>query len=253
MKRNPFLAMLFAAVLVLLQSCNFPQPALSANAATATALAGTQQGIPVTGATGTPAQAILSVNSSSYCRTGPGSAYGLVATLNPGAGFLVIGKFSSGNFWIIANPAGGACWVSGRSAVVAGDTSRLPEYPAPPRPTAAPGATPAVGATPTSNAGALPAPASLNATRVCARGSHGRVKIWVEDIMLTWQPSGGQAGYRLYADNQALTPAPANATSVNIQLTYAQSGPPTPHTLGVEAYNDSNTSPRASVIVAGCP
>ena len=79
------------------------------------------------------------------------------------------------------------------------------------------------------------------------------MKIWAEDIVLTWQPSTGQQGYRVYADNQLVTPAPADATSANIELTYAQVGGPVSHILAVEAFNGSSTSPQAMVTVPGCP
>ena len=127
MKRNGLLVMAVAAMLILLQACNFPRPTPTA-----------QAGIPVTGSTATPSQTVLSVRSMANCRTGPGSAYDRVFSLQPGSNYLVIGRYISGNFWIIANPAGGACWVSGKKAVVSGDISRLPVYPAPAKPTSVP-------------------------------------------------------------------------------------------------------------------
>ncbi len=255
MKRNPFLVVLFAAMLTLLQSCNFPRPTPTGQAyvETARAMAATQQAIPVTGGTGTPAQTILSVNSSTNCWTGPGKAYTLVFTLEPGSGYLVIGKYSSGNFWIIANPTGGACWVPGKHASVVGDTSRLPEYPAPATPTNTPNPTPTAGATATSSAGALPAPGQLSATRVCGKGFNGKAPVWVEGVVLTWQPSTGQSGYRVYQDNQPITPVAANATADTIQFVYSRGNTQPSDVFGVQAFNGSGSSPVVTVNVPRCP
>jgi hypothetical protein len=204
--------------------------------------------------TGTPSQIILSVRSMTNCRAGPGNAYDLVFSLEPGSGYLVIGKYSSGNFWIIANPAGGACWVSGKNATVAGDTSRLPVYPAPAKPTNAPSPTSTAAPAPTSGAGALPAPGALYASRVCGKGFHGKVPIWVEDVLLTWQPSVGQSGYRITSDNQPLTPVPGDATTDHIQFAYNRSdNSQAADTFGVQAFNDSGSSAVTTVSVPRCP
>lgn len=255
MRGNHLLLLLSAAMLIFLQSCNFPRPTPTGQqgAATATSVALTQQagGIPVTGGTGTPAQPILSAQTSLDCRMGPGSAYPLVATINPGSGFLVIGRYTAGNFWVIANPTGGSCWVSSRKTIVAGDTSRLPEYPAPPKATATP--SPTEAATATSVSGSLPAPANLKASRVCGKGFHGKTPIWIEGVVLTWQPSTGQEGYRVYHNGQLVAPLPADATLENVQITYPRSANGQPDSFGVEAYNGSATSVRATVNVPRCP
>src|SRR5512135_484215 len=106
MRANRLIPLLLIAMLVFLQSCNFPVPAATGRQGSATE---TAQAIPVTGGTGTPTTTILSVSKATKCRSGPGSTYNVVVTLNPGSGFVVIGKFAAGSFWIIANPAGGTC------------------------------------------------------------------------------------------------------------------------------------------------
>ncbi len=256
MKRNLFAPVLLVAMLAFLQACNFPRPTPMGqpNAATATALAATQQaaGVPVTGGTGTPTQTTLSVQTNTNCRVGPGSAYDLVATLKPGSSFLVIGKYSAGNFWIVANPTGGSCWVSGRNATVVGNTSNLPEYPAPANATATP--SPAALATATPAAGSLPAPGAVYASRVCAKGFSGQVPVWVEDVVLTWQPSVGQAGYRIYQDGQPVLAVTADSTTANLEFGYSRAGGhPLSDTFGVAAFDTSGTSAQSSVTVPSCP
>ncbi len=259
MKQNPLLAVLFAAMLVFLQSCNFPRPTpiSQQNSATATALAMTQQagGVPVTGGTGAPTTTTLAVQSPTPCRAGPGPAYPLVATLEPGAGFLVVGKNSGSTVWVIANPAGGTCWVLAKNAIISGDTSRLPVYPAPLRPTAAPSATDTApaGGGPGPNINAPASPTSLYASRVCAKGFIGKTPVWVEDVVLTWQPSYGQQGYRIFRNNQPISAVTSDATGDNIQFAYPRANGGGSDVFGVAAFNASGASPQALVTVPGCP
>lgn len=249
MKTNHFVLVLFTASLAFVQSCNFPVPAGTGRQLAATQTA--QALVPVTGGTGTPTTTILSVSTATKCRSGPGSAYDVVATLNPGSGFVVIGRYIAGNFWIIANPAGGTCWVASRNAIVAGNTARLPEYPAPP----VPAATPAATATTASSGGLIPgAPSALSGSRTCGRGFNGKTPIWVEDVVLSWQPGNGQTGYRIYLDNVLVSAVTGNSTTASLQVTYSRGGgQPVSDTFGVEAYNLFGASVVSSVVVLRCP
>ncbi len=131
MKSHLLTATVLVTMLIFMVSCNFPRP-------TATP----QAGIPVTGASSTPPNAILTVQTVTACRTGPGRAYDGVFKVKPGSSYVVVAKHSSDNFWIITNPVGGTCWVSGRNATVTGNTASLPEVPVPPKPTVTPNPTP---------------------------------------------------------------------------------------------------------------
>ncbi len=243
MKRSHLIPVLLIALLVLVEACNFPVPTPTAQQLSATETA--QAAVPVTGATGTPATTTLSVSTATPCRSGPGVAYSVLATLNPGSAFIIVGKYTAGNFWIIANPAGGTCWVFGKNAIVAGNTDRLPEYPAPPMPASTP--TPTAAA-----AGPVPtAPGGLSASRFCARGMNGKTLIWREDVVLTWQSSTGQIGYRIYRDNQPVLTI--DIPTADLQFTYNRNAGVSSDTFSVEAYNNSGASPRSSVYVPRCP
>ncbi len=129
MRKKHFALLALAALLVALPACNLPINPLAALGLST----GTPAGVPVTGGTptATPAVPQLSVTSATNCRTGPGKAYDLVFTANPGPDYTVVGQYNRGGYWIIANPLGGSCWVWAQNAVVSGSTADLPAYPAP--------------------------------------------------------------------------------------------------------------------------
>ncbi len=238
MKASRLAALAFAASLVFLQSCNFPRPTPTPQAA-----------VPVTGGTATQPTVTLAVRASTNCRAGPGKAYPLVFTVKPGSSFVVVGKNSARGDWIITNPVGGTCWVSGRNAIITGNAALLPEHQAPPRPTQTPTTTP----TPAAN-NALPgAPGALLASRSCARGTDNNIPVWVEDVILTWQPGTAQAGYHVYRNNQPVTAVTADSTTANIEFTYSVAGTPAPaDVFSVEAYNVFGNSALTSANVARC-
>jgi hypothetical protein len=77
----------------------------------------------------------LSVSVATNCRTGPGSNYGYVITISPGAVVTVVGQDPADNYWVIDVPGypGSVCWLWGQYAVVTGSTVGL-YYPATPIP-----------------------------------------------------------------------------------------------------------------------
>jgi Bacterial SH3 domain len=101
----------------------------------------------------TPIAPMVSVSSPTNCRTGPSTDYDLLYTLNVGQTVNVVGKYSSGNYWIINNPNGGGnCWLWGQYATIIGNTANLPEMVPPPAPpTAVPADTAKPTAVPTLN------------------------------------------------------------------------------------------------------
>jgi hypothetical protein len=98
----------------------------------------------------TPGAPMVSVSSSTNCRTGPSTDYDLLYTLAVGQTAEVVGKYSGGNYWVINNPNGvGNCWLWGQYATIIGNTDNLPDVVPPPAPPTAVAAIPADTAVPT--------------------------------------------------------------------------------------------------------
>ena len=82
---------------------------------------------------------MVSVSTATFCRTGPGTEYDKVTTLEVGEEAEVVGKAPYGGSWIIKNPHGsGTCWLWDQYATVVGDTAALPVIDVPPTPTPSP-------------------------------------------------------------------------------------------------------------------
>ena len=102
--------------------------------ATASAIAATPT-LPFTPSPGVP---MTSVTVGTNCRTGPGRVYDIVGGARVGIKFVIVGKSTPTNYWIILLPDGRQCWLWGRYAIVEGNIASLPEMPAPAPPTAVP-------------------------------------------------------------------------------------------------------------------
>jgi hypothetical protein len=79
-------------------------------------------------------QATVSV--ATFCRSGPGTAYELLGTLNVGESAEVVGRSASNEFWIIKLPSNPAitCWLWGQYASLTGNAQALPVKDPPPTP-----------------------------------------------------------------------------------------------------------------------
>lgn len=246
-----------------LQTSQSNQPDL---AATITAQALTLQAPTETftpAVTGTASGVEVSVTSVTNCRTGPSQAFDLVFAANPGQTFKVVGKNTPTNYWIIETATGGTCWLWGQYAVLTGDASILPEYPAPPAPTPKdtntpkPTKTPKPTSTATWTPGPTPpaAPSGLNYDRTCEGYMDGFTPKWREEITLTWQDNAdNETGYRVYRNNSASPDFPPNTTTYHITERYNQgTGGPLFDNFQVEAFNSAGASARAAVDVPKCP
>lgn len=71
---------------------------------------------------------VASVKIATNCRTGPGTAYSLVTSLQPRQLAVVAARSSVENFWYVAIPdqVDEYCWLWGEYASIAGDLSTLP-------------------------------------------------------------------------------------------------------------------------------
>ena len=80
--------------------------------------------------------AMASVSLATNCRTGPGSAYPYVFSLQPGQVARVTARSTVEDYWYIANPdeSDEYCWLWGEYATVEGDASILPALTAEPSP-----------------------------------------------------------------------------------------------------------------------
>lgn len=85
---------------------------------------------PTTTLTFTPSKLMLTVSQDTYCRTGPGTEYTLVTTINVGEQAEVIAKDPYNTSWYIRNPDNptGFCWVWGAHATISGDTTAVPVF-----------------------------------------------------------------------------------------------------------------------------
>jgi len=206
----------------------------------------------------------VSVSAATNCRTGPGSDYDVVFTMNPGSTAQVVGKDTADNYWIINNPSGGTCWLWGQYATLSGDTSGVPDYPTPamsitttPKPTK----TPMPTKTPTLSSVSLTAtrfaelpapPTNLSGSRTCASGSNGSGPIWKETYILTWTNNTNVKDYTIYLDGALVAYLVANSTRYSSTFQYeqgltGQSG----DVFVVSAENDYGYD-GASVVISRC-
>ena len=218
---------------------------------------------PETSLSTTPSVAEVSVTVDTNCRKGPSSAYDLVFTVNPGQPETVVGKDTPDNYWIINNPSGGTCWLWGMNAVVTGNTSGLPEYPPPAKPTAKFTKTPKPTNTPkpTTTAGLPPAaelppapPGNLSAKTLCTL-EKGTPPKWIEHITLTWQDNAiNETGYKVYKNSSLFATLGPNSTQYSTSMSYPPGivGIVTNDVFAVNSFNNGGSSTRPSVNVAEC-
>jgi len=89
-----------------------------------------------------PAMPRITVSADTRCRSGPGLQYTVLGGLAANATVDLVGRLSSSNWWLIANPNGaGNCWVPGDGAAISGNIQALPFLEPPPGATAAPTST----------------------------------------------------------------------------------------------------------------
>lgn len=88
--------------------------------------------------TASPSVPMVSVTVGTNCRTGPGRVYDRVGGAQVGVNYVIVGKSTPTNYWIILLPDGRECWLWGRYAIVEGNVASLSEIPAPAPPTPVP-------------------------------------------------------------------------------------------------------------------
>lgn len=184
--------------------------------------------------TPTPSVPEVTVTSATNCRTGPGTEYDLLYTLQPGQVAQIVGKDTPDNYWVITFPGGTTCWLWGQYAVVTGNVAALAEYPVPPTPT------PSVPA----------APSGLKIHKDCNNEAL-RVRV---DVELSWQDNAtNEEGYYIYRNGDLLATLGANATSFSdttYQATAIGPGIDPSIEYAVQSFNEAGKSKKISKSVS---
>jgi hypothetical protein len=65
---------------------------------------------------------MLTVQEPTNCRTGPGEEYEVVLTYLAGKELEIVGRYDTGNFWLVKSPEspGGTCWLWGEFVELTG-------------------------------------------------------------------------------------------------------------------------------------
>ena len=170
------------------------QPTASATATGATATL--QSALTPTPLTGTPSATILTVDSNTNCRQGPGQSYTIVIVLVPGTQYQMIGRTDDNKYWIVTEIGkSNACWVPAEMSNAFGNVNQLPVT------------TPSA---PTSAAGPLQAPGALRYQYDCVyNGIPGNIQ-----VLLQWADrSDNELGFRIYRDGLVVAEVPAATTT----------------------------------------
>lgn len=175
---------------------------------------------------------MVSVSMDTNCRSGPGKEYDLWGALLVGEKAEVVGKNTALNYWVIKNPdSAGTCWLWGQYATVEGNTSAIPEVPAPPTPT------PSV---PT-------APGNFSVDRVCKTMLFPSPHLDMTNATLNWNDKSDiEEGFYIYRDGALIATLGPNTES------YAENPPGLSHTYGVSAFGPGGESNVKEASVS-CP
>jgi hypothetical protein len=235
-----------ALIALALASCNLPAAQQNAGPATgqqAATIAAATVSAALTSAAVTPfaspaapatpaaspteAKIILSINTNSNCRSGPGGSFKVVTSFGAGASLEVSAKSTDNNYWLVKIPnSTDTCWVSGADGTTTGNTASLPE------------------ATPASAASGLPAkPGALHYSYSCTASSISVSLSWVD-------AATNESGYHVYRSGTQIADLPANSTSYDDNI---MSGPPQDLQYSVAAYNDAGESPQRLAQFTACP
>ena len=149
-----------------------------------------------TALTGTPTATILTVDSNTNCREGPGLNYAIVIVLVPGTNYQMVARTTDNSFWVVAEIGKATiCWVPAEMSNAFGNVSLLPVT------------TPAA---PTSSVGAVQAPMGLKYQYDCVyNGIPGNIY-----VALQWTDrSNNEAGFHIYRDGALVGDVTANTTT----------------------------------------
>ncbi|MGD0751090.1 MAG: SH3 domain-containing protein [Anaerolineales bacterium] len=168
------------------------------------------------------AQVIPSVTA--YCRSGPGSNYNPITTLDSGTAYNVIGRNSSNTWWLVQLYGGAVtCWTGAPGTNLVGPVEQAPIVLAQP---------------------VLPSPGMFMYSYSCNPGTSKNTF----NVTLTWDSVLGATGYHLYRDGVSLASVGATVGSytdynapMNVNLMYE-----------LEALNENGSTAPVYVMVPAC-
>lgn len=148
--------------------------------------------------TGTPGAALLTVDSNTNCREGPGTNYKVVIVLVAGTQYQMIARTEDNKYWIVTEIGKAtSCWVPAEFSNALGNTSLLPVT-TPSAPTA-------------SASGAPAAPTSLKYNYSCAFNADASYTITVQ---LSWTDrSDNEQGFYVYRNGNLIATLGAGTTT----------------------------------------
>ncbi len=166
--------------------------------------------------TSTPNATILTVDSNTNCREGPGTNYTIVITLVPGTTYQIVARSADERYWVVTDGRNKPCWVLAEYSNAFGNVAILPVI-TPSAATLAPGG--------------LRAPTNLRYQFSCRYAGTGTEIT----VVLTWTDrSASETGFRVYRNDVVVAQVPANTTT----YTDVFIGPPTiTYTYRIAAFN----------------
>jgi hypothetical protein len=154
-----------------------------------------QPNLTSTALTGTPAATVLTVDSNTNCREGPGLSYAILIVLVPGTTYQMIARTADNKYWVVTEIGKSTpCWVPAEMSNAYGNVNQLSVT------------TPAA---PTSAANPLQPPTGLAYQYECVyNGVNSDIT-----VNLKWSDrSNNETGFRVYRDGVLVVDLPANTT-----------------------------------------
>jgi hypothetical protein len=176
-----------------------------------------------TSATGTPSATILTVDSNTNCREGPGLNFAIVIVLVPGTNYQMVARTADNQFWVVTEIGkSNSCWVPAEMSNAFGNVNLLSVT------------TPSA---PTSSVGAVQAPTGLKYKYDCVyNGIPGNIQ-----VILQWSDrSNNETGFHVYRDGTLVADLAANSTS---HTEYFTGSTTATYTYRVAAYNTAGEVP----------
>ena len=160
------------------------------------------------------------IKAATSCRSGPAETYQSIADVTTNQKAAVLGKDSSGNYWLIQTSSG-ECWVAAQYLAISGNTQGIPE----------------VTPLPSTPAGVPARPGKLTAIANCNTTSTTNVLTWTDN-------ANNENGYYVFRDGNRIADLPANSTTYTDTVNVS---PGTQITYSVQAYNDVGASPQLTI------
>lgn len=176
---------------------------------------------------GTPTATILTVDSNTNCREGPGLNFSIVIVLVPGTNYQMIARTADNTFWIVTEIGkANSCWVPAEMSNAFGNITLLPVT------------TPSA---PTSSVGSVEAPTGLAYQYSC---SYNGVNSDIT-VRLTWSDrSNSETGFRVYRDGALVVELAANSTAYTDLFAGSAA---VSYSYRVSAYNSSGEALGGSI------